>query len=38
MQLYVLGLVETAHTSTAELFDDAIVRDGLADHCPPVRE
>ena len=28
----VFGLVDHAHTATAELLDDAVVRDGLADH------
>jgi hypothetical protein len=31
-QLGVLGLVDHAHPATAELLDDAVVRDGLADH------
>ena len=31
-ELDVLSLVDDAHTAAAELFDDAIVRDGLADH------
>ena len=31
-KLGVLGLVNYAHTAAAELFDDAVVRDGLADH------
>ena len=31
-QLGVLGLVHDAHSTTAELFDDAVARDGLADH------
>src|SRR5580698_5026887 len=31
-QLYVLGLVDHAHTAAAEFLDDAVVRDGLADH------
>src|SRR5580692_5267628 len=31
VQLYVLSLVNHTHTTTAELFDDAVVRDGLAD-------
>src|SRR5712692_4176560 len=29
----VFGLVDHAHTAAAELFDDAVVRDGLADQC-----
>jgi hypothetical protein len=28
----VLGLVDHAHPAPAKLFDDAVVRDGLADH------
>src|SRR5580692_2470018 len=32
VQLYVLGFVDHTHPATAELLDDAIVRDGLADH------
>src|SRR5438105_3935263 len=31
-QLNVLGLVHNAHTPAAQLLDDAIVRNGLADH------
>src|ERR1022692_1304358 len=31
-ELYVLGLVNDAHTPTAQLLDDAVVRYGLADH------
>jgi hypothetical protein len=30
-QFGVLGLVNDAHAATAELFDDAVARDGLAD-------
>ena len=32
VQLYVLGLVDHAHAAAAQLLDDAVVRDGLADH------
>jgi len=32
VQPSVLGLVDDTHPSTAELLDDAVVRDGLADH------
>ena len=32
VQADVLGLVDDTHAATAELLDDAIVRDGLADH------
>src|SRR5277367_624587 len=32
MKTGVLSLVNDAHTAAAELFDDAVVRDGLADH------
>ena len=28
---YVLGLVDDTHAATTKLFDDAVVRDGLAD-------
>ena len=28
----VFGLVDDSHAATAELLDDAVVRDGLADH------
>ena len=31
-KLRVFGLVHHAHPAAAELFDDAVVRDGLADH------
>ncbi len=29
---WILGFVNNTHTSPAQLFDDSIVRDGLADH------
>jgi len=32
VELDVLGLVDHSHPSTAELLDDAVVRDGLANH------
>ena len=32
MQLYVLSLIDNTHPATAELLDDAVVRDGVADH------
>ena len=32
VQPSVLGLVDHTHAATAELLDDAVVRDGLADH------
>src|ERR1700730_10650244 len=32
MQPSVLGLVHHTHPATTELLDDAVVRDGLADH------
>jgi hypothetical protein len=32
MEASVLGLVDDAHTATAELFNDAVMGDGLADH------
>ena len=31
-ELDVFGLVDHAHAAAAEFFEDAIVRDGLADH------
>ncbi len=31
-ELGVLSLIDDTHTATAELLDDAVVRDGLADH------
>ena len=33
-ELCVLGLVDHAHPAATELLDDAVVRDGLADHVP----
>jgi hypothetical protein len=30
---YILSLIDNSHPATAEFFDDAIVRNGLADHC-----
>src|SRR5882762_1985460 len=33
MQPGVLGLVDDSHAAATELFDDAVVRDGLANHC-----
>src|SRR5271157_3495548 len=35
MQPRVLGLVDDAHAAASKLFDDAVVRDGLADHDLP---
>ena len=32
MESSVFGLVDHAHPTAAELLDDAVVRDGLADH------
>jgi len=32
VQLYVLGLVDHTHPAASELFDNTVVRDGLADH------
>ena len=32
VETHVLGLVDHTHAATAELLDDAVVRDGLADH------
>jgi hypothetical protein len=32
MQSRVFGLVDHAHAATTKLLDDAVVRDGLADH------
>ena len=31
-QFSVLGLIDHAHAATTKLLDDAVVRDGLADH------
>ncbi len=33
MQPSVFGLIDNTHSAATELLDDAIVRDGLADHC-----
>ena len=32
MELSVLGFVDDAHAPATELFEDAVVRDGLANH------
>ena len=32
MEARLLGFVDHAHTPTPELFDDAVVRDGAANH------
>ena len=32
MEASVFGLVDDAHPAAAELFDDAVMRNGLADH------
>ena len=32
MELGVLGLVDHTHAAAAELFEDAVMRDGLANH------
>jgi hypothetical protein len=32
METRVLSFVDNTHATTAELFDDAVMRDGLADH------
>ena len=32
VQSYVFGLVHHTHAAAAELFDNAVMRDGLADH------
>jgi hypothetical protein len=34
VQLEVFGLIHHTHPATAEFFDDAVVRDGGADHEP----
>ena len=31
-ELDILSLVDDTHTTTAQLFNDAVMRDGLADH------
>jgi hypothetical protein len=31
-ELHILGLEDHAHPTAAKLFDDAVVRDSLADH------
>jgi hypothetical protein len=31
-ELYVLGFVDHTHAAAAQFLDDAVVRDGLADH------
>jgi hypothetical protein len=31
-QLYVLSLIDNTHAATAQLLDNAVVRNGLADH------
>src|ERR1700737_1166557 len=38
MQSDVLGFVNHTHTAAAQLFNDAIVRDSLADHSLPIME
>ena len=32
VEFHILGLVNHTHAATAQLLDDAVVRDGLADH------
>src|SRR2546428_13673124 len=32
IEFYILGLIDDAHSTTAELLDDAVVRDGLTEH------
>jgi hypothetical protein len=32
VQFHILGLIDDAHTAATELLDDAVVRNGLADH------
>ena len=36
MKLRVFGLIHHTHPTTAEFLNDAVVRDGLADHVFPV--
>ena len=36
VQPRVLGLIDHAHPAAAQLLDDAVVRDGLADHWPRI--
>ena len=33
VQSGVFGLINDTHAATAEFFDDAVMRDGLPDHC-----
>jgi hypothetical protein len=33
MQFYIFGFVHHTHTATAQLRDDAVVRNGFPDHC-----
>ena len=35
-ELNILGLEDHAHTAATDLLDDAVVRDGLADHPMPL--
>jgi hypothetical protein len=36
VQLHIFGLVDHTHAAAAQLLDDAVVRDGLPDHCAEI--
>jgi hypothetical protein len=35
-ELYIFSLIDHTHTASAQLLDDAVVRNGLADHTGPI--